>query len=100
MKQHENKLRDQGARCMDCGIPVLQQRLSAGQYHPEWNDWFTKTGGTTAWRCSSRPTTSRNSPAASVRPRVRKRAYSHNEKPVTIKLIEQNIIDRAFEKAG
>ena len=34
----ETKLRKQALRCMDCGHPVLPQRVPAGQPHPEWND--------------------------------------------------------------
>ena len=30
----EDELQAQGARCMDCGIPVLPSGLPAGQYHP------------------------------------------------------------------
>ena len=46
-----------------------------------------------------RPTTSRSSPAASARRRARRPACSTSTTtPVTIKQIEQSIIDRAFEE--
>src|SRR5690348_2270823 len=34
----EDKLRVQGARCMDCGIPFCHQGCPLGNLIPEWND--------------------------------------------------------------
>src|SRR5918912_90625 len=31
-------LRDQGARCMDCGIPFCHQGCPLGNLIPDWND--------------------------------------------------------------
>ena len=31
-------LRDQGARCMDCGIPFCHNGCPLGNIIPEWND--------------------------------------------------------------
>jgi len=34
----EDKLRAQGARCMDCGIPFCNNGCPLGNIIPEWND--------------------------------------------------------------
>src|SRR5580658_4486978 len=38
LKLPEEKLRDQGARCMDCGIPFCHQGCPLGNIIPDWND--------------------------------------------------------------
>ena len=34
----EKEIRDQGARCMDCGIPFCHQGCPLGNQIPDWND--------------------------------------------------------------
>ena len=34
----EEKLQDQGARCMDCGIPFCHDGCPLGNLIPDWND--------------------------------------------------------------
>ena len=34
----EPQLREQGARCMDCGIPFCHQGCPLGNHIPDWND--------------------------------------------------------------
>ena len=34
----EDELRQQGARCMDCGIPYCHQGCPVNNIIPEWND--------------------------------------------------------------
>ena len=34
----EENLRDQAARCMDCGIPFCHQGCPLGNMIPDWND--------------------------------------------------------------
>src|SRR5262245_61382727 len=34
----EAKLREQGARCMDCGIPFCHKGCPLGNIIPDWND--------------------------------------------------------------
>ena len=34
----DEKLRAQGARCMDCGIPFCHQGCPLGNLIPDWND--------------------------------------------------------------
>ena len=38
----DEKLRAQGARCMDCGIPFCHQGCPLGNIIPEWNDLVYK----------------------------------------------------------
>ncbi|HEV8605902.1 MAG TPA: glutamate synthase subunit beta [Tepidisphaeraceae bacterium] len=96
-RQHEKKMQDQGARCMDCGIPFCNNGCPLGNIIPEWNDLVYKN----RWRealdmlhkTNNFPEfTGRVCPAPCEEACV----LGINEKPVTIKLIEQNIIDRAF----
>ena len=79
---------------------VLPYRLSAEQHHSGLErPGRTRTGGKRRASAScTRPTTSRNSPGASARPRAESACVlGINEPPVTIKLIEKPIIDCAFE---
>ncbi len=93
----EDKLRAQGARCMDCGIPFCNNGCPLGNIIPEWNDLVYKNRWHDAlamlFKTNNFPEfTGRVCPAPCEEACV----LGINEKPVTIKLIEQNIIDRAF----
>jgi glutamate synthase (NADPH/NADH) small chain len=92
-----DKLRQQGARCMDCGIPFCNNGCPLGNIIPEWNDLVYKD----RWRdaidmlhkTNNFPEfTGRVCPAPCEEACV----LGINQKPVTIKLIEQSIIERAF----
>src|SRR5207302_9200550 len=92
-------LRDQGARCMDCGIPFCHNGCPLGNIIPEWNDLVYKDRWRDAldmlFKTNNFPEfTGRICPAPCEEACV----LGINEKPVTIKLIEQSIIDRAFEE--
>jgi glutamate synthase (NADPH/NADH) small chain len=98
-KQHEHKLRDQGARCMDCGIPFCNNGCPLGNIIPEWNDLVYRNRWADAlemlFKTNNFPEfTGRICPAPCEEACV----LGINEKPVTIKLIEQNIIDRAWDE--
>jgi glutamate synthase (NADPH/NADH) small chain len=93
----EKKLRDQGARCMDCGIPFCNNGCPLGNIIPEWNDLVYKG----RWRAAlDMLHKTNNFPEFTGRvcpaPCEEACVLGINEKPVTIKLIEQNIIDRAW----
>src|SRR5436305_6351500 len=93
----EKKLRDQGARCMDCGIPFCNNGCPLGNIIPEWNDLVYKNRWREALAMLHKTNnfpefTGRVCPAPCEEACV----LGINEKPVTIKLIEQNIIDKAF----
>ena len=94
------QLRDQGARCMDCGIPFCHNGCPLGNIIPEWNDLVYKDRWLDAldmlYKTNNFPEfTGRVCPAPCEEACV----LSINSKPVTIKLIEQSIIDHAFAKA-
>src|SRR3954471_4648178 len=93
----EDKLRAQGARCMDCGIPFCNNGCPLGNIIPEWNDLVYKNRWHDAlemlFKTNNFPEfTGRVCPAPCEEACV----LGINEKPVSIKLIEQNIIDKAF----
>jgi hypothetical protein len=66
-----------GGRCMDCGIPYCHgpNGCPVNNQIPDWNDLVYKGDWDRKPRATcTRPTTSRNSPAASALPRARKPA--------------------------
>ena len=101
------ELRNQGARCMDCGVPfchtgeVLAGAASGCPINnliPEWNDLVYRGH----WRAAfDRLHQTNNFPEFTGRvcpaPCEGSCVLSLNDNPVTIKRIEQAIIDRAFE---
>ena len=100
-KRHADELSKQGARCMDCGIPFCHGPTGCplGNIIPEWNDLVYKHRWHEAldmlFKTNNFPEfTGRICPAPCEEACV----LGINEKPVTIKLIEQNIIDRAFDE--
>jgi glutamate synthase (NADPH/NADH) small chain len=95
----DDKLQKQGARCMDCGIPFCHQGCPLGNIIPDWNDLIYKKRWHEAievlFKTNNFPEfTGRICPAPCEEACV----LGINEKPVTIKLIEQNIIDHAFKE--
>jgi glutamate synthase (NADPH/NADH) small chain len=102
----DEKLREQGARCMDCGIPFCHTgTLLAGMASgcpinnliPEWNDLVYRGQWQEAYirlaKTNNFPEfTGRVCPA----PCEGSCTLGINEPPVTIKTIECEIIDRAF----
>ena len=92
-----DKLRRQGARCMDCGIPFCNNGCPLGNIIPDWNDLVYRD----RWRDAlAMLLKTNNFPEFTGRicpaPCEEACVLGINEKPVTIKLIEQNIIERAF----
>jgi len=96
-KLSEDKLRIQGARCMDCGIPFCHKGCPLGNIIPDWNDLVYRG----RWReAIERLHSTNNFPEFTGRicpaPCEEACVLSINDDPVTIKQIEKNIIDRAF----
>src|ERR1700745_3859236 len=92
-------LRDQGARCMDCGIPFCHQGCPLGNLIPDWND-FVYRG---RWQAAiERLHATNNFPEFTGRlcpaPCEGSCVLGINNDPVTIKSIEVSIIDRAFDE--
>ena len=103
----EAALREQGARCMDCGVPFCHTgRLIGGMAAgcpinnliPEWNDLVYRGH----WReALARLERTNNFPEFTGRvcpaPCEASCVLGINDSPVTIKTIEQAIIDKGFE---
>ena len=71
----EEKQREQGARCMDCGVPFCHTGCPVNNLIPDWNDLVYNGRWEAPFAASTPPTTSPNSPAASALPRARPPAY-------------------------
>ena len=92
-------LQEQASRCMDCGVPFCHTGCPVNNLIPDWNDRVWKG----RWREAVRMLHSTNNfPEFTGRicpaPCEAACVLGINDNPVTIKLIEQNIIDRAFEE--
>ena len=92
-------LREQADRCMDCGVAFCHHGCPLGNLIPEWNDLV----GRDEWRAASvRLHLTNNFPEFTGRlcpaPCEPACVLAVNDDPVTIKLIENSIIDHAFEE--
>src|ERR687884_757444 len=92
-------VREQAARCMDCGIPFCHHGCPLGNLIPEWNDLARRDD----WRDAiERLHATNNFPefTGKLCPAPCEGACVLNlqESPVTIKQIEWEIIDQAFQR--
>ncbi|PYR73970.1 MAG: glutamate synthase [Acidobacteria bacterium] len=90
-------LMEQGARCMDCGIPFCHQGCPLGNLIPDWNDLVYRD----KWQAAiDRLHVTNNFPEFTGRlcpaPCEGSCVLGINNDPVTIKDIEVSIIDRAY----
>ena len=97
----DSLLAEQGARCMDCGVPTCHgdSGCPLGNLIPDWNDLIFRGEWERAieelHRTNNFPdVTGRVCPA----PCEVSCVLAINEDPVTIKAIEKSIIDRAFSE--
>jgi len=95
----EPKLKEQAARCMDCGVPFCHTGCPLGNLIPDWNDLVWKG----RWRDALRALHATNNfPEFTGRicpaPCEAACVLGINEPPVTIKVVEQNIIDHGFSE--
>jgi glutamate synthase (NADPH/NADH) small chain len=95
----EATLKEQAARCMDCGIPFCHQGCPLGNLIPDWNDFVYRD----RWRAAiDRLHATNNFPEFTGRlcpaPCEGSCVLGINSDPVTIKAIEVSIIDRAFDE--
>ena len=95
----EEKLRQQGARCMDCGVPFCHTGCPVNNLIPDWNDLVYRG----RWKEAIRQLHSTNNfPEFTGRicpaPCEASCVLAINEPAVTIKQIEKNIVDRAFKE--
>src|SRR5579871_3627865 len=94
----EEKIRQQGARCMDCGVPFCHTGCPLTNIIPDWNDLVYRG----RWREAIRVLHSTNNfPEFTGRicpaPCEAACVLGINEPPVSIKVIERTIVEHAFE---
>ncbi len=93
------ELRDQGARCMDCGIPYCHQGCPVNNLIPDWNDLVYRDD----WKAANeRLHATNNFPEFTGRicpaPCEESCTLNIEDVPVTIKTIEYSIVERAFQE--
>jgi glutamate synthase (NADPH/NADH) small chain len=93
------ELRQQAARCMDCGIPFCHQGCPLGNIIPDWNDLVYRDRWAEA---IARLHATNNFPEWTGRlcpaPCEGACVLGINDDPVTIKGVELAIVERAFEE--
>jgi glutamate synthase (NADPH) small chain len=94
----EEAVRQQGARCMDCGVPFCHTGCPLNNIIPDWNDFVYKN----RWHDAIRQLHATNNfPEFTGRicpaPCEAACVLGINEPPVAIKVIEKTIIEYAFE---
>src|SRR5437764_7519472 len=95
----QENVQTQAARCMDCGIPFCHTGCPVNNIIPDWNDLVYRDH----WKEAIRVLHSTNNfPEFTGRicpaPCEAACVLGINEPPVTIKVIEKNIIDHAFQQ--
>ena len=95
----EEKVRDQGARCMDCGIPFCHTGCPVNNIIPDWNDLVYRD----RWKDAIRVLHATNNfPEFTGRicpaPCEAACVLGISEPPVTIKTIEKTIVEHAFKE--
>ncbi|PKB41909.1 glutamate synthase (NADH) small subunit [Cellulophaga sp. RHA19] len=93
----ETELKDQGARCMDCGVPFCHSGCPLGNLIPDFNDAVYKG----KWeKAASILHSTNNFPEFTGRlcpaPCEEACVLGINEDPVSIENIEKNIVETAF----
>jgi glutamate synthase (NADPH) small chain len=95
----EEKQREQGARCMDCGVPFCHTGCPVNNLIPDWNDLVYHS----RWEAAIRRLHSTNNfPEFTGRicpaPCEAACVLGINQPPVSIKLIERSIVERGWEE--
>ena len=95
----DDKLRAQGARCMDCGVPFCNTGCPVNNIIPDWNDLVYRG----RWKEATRQLHATNNfPEFTGRicpaPCEAACVLGITQPPVTIRQIEKSIIERAFEE--
>jgi glutamate synthase (NADPH) small chain len=91
--------REQGGRCMDCGVPFCMQGCPLGNRIPDWNDLVYRD----RWQEAHAALVSTNNfPEFTGRlcpaPCEPACVLAINDEPVTIEQIEKEIVERAFRE--
>ena len=92
-------LREQGGRCMECGVPFCHNGCPLGNLIPDWNDLVYRGH----WQDAiDRLHATNNFPEFTGRlcpaPCESACVLGINQPPVTIKQVEVEIIDKAFDE--
>ena len=95
----DKELKDQGSRCMDCGIPFCHSGCPLGNLIPDFNDAVYRG----KWEKAAEILHSTNNfPEFTGRlcpaPCEEACVLGINEDPVSIENIEKNIVEKAFDK--
>jgi glutamate synthase (NADPH/NADH) small chain len=95
----EEKQRQQGARCMDCGVPFCHTGCPVNNLIPDWNDLVYNS----RWEAAVRRLHSTNNfPEFTGRicpaPCEAACVLGINQPPVSIKLIERSIVERGWDE--
>lgn len=95
----EEKQREQGARCMDCGVPFCHTGCPVNNLIPDWNDLVYNN----RWEVAIRRLHSTNNfPEFTGRicpaPCEAACVLGINQPPVSIKLIERSIVERGWDE--
>jgi len=93
------KVREQGGRCMDCGVPFCHQGCPLGNLIPDWSDLVYRD----QWRAAiERLHATNNFPEFTGKlcpaPCETACVLGLIDQPVAIKQIEESIVDRAWEE--
>jgi len=95
----EDKQKEQGARCMDCGVPFCHTGCPVNNIIPDWNDLVYNGRWQNAIR---RLHATNNFPEFTGRicpaPCEAACVLGINQPPVSIKLIEKSIVERAWSE--
>ncbi len=95
----EEKLQNQGARCMDCGVPFCHAGCPLNNLIPDWNDMIYRG----RWKEAIRALHATNNfpeftGTACPAPCEAACVLGINEPAVSIKLIENTIVEHAFRE--
>jgi glutamate synthase (NADPH/NADH) small chain len=95
----EQKQRDQGARCMDCGVPFCHTGCPVNNLIPDWNDLVYHG----RWQAAiKRLHATNNFPEFTGRicpaPCEASCVLGIDQPPVSIKLIERSIVERGWDE--
>ena len=95
----EEKQREQGARCMDCGVPFCHTGCPVNNLIPDWNDLVYNGRWESAIR---RLHSTNNFPEFTGRicpaPCEAACVLGINQPPVSIKLIEKSVVERGWSE--
>lgn len=98
-RYEEQKLNQQAARCMDCGVPFCHNGCPLGNIIPEFNDAVYRQNWAEAYQILA---STNNFPEFTGRicpaPCESACVLGINQPPITIEEIEKHIIEIAFEK--